>query len=41
MRLWRDVPYVPMGAHYAPTAVRTDLVDVRKGLPQFYGIRRA
>jgi peptide/nickel transport system substrate-binding protein len=41
MRLWRDVPYVPMGAHYAPTAIRADLVDVRKGLPQFYGIRRA
>ena len=40
MRLWLDVPYVPMGAHYAPTAVRADLADVRKGLPQFYGVRR-
>jgi peptide/nickel transport system substrate-binding protein len=41
MRLWLDVPYVPMGAHYAPTAVRADLADVRRGLPQFYGVRRA
>ena len=41
MRLWRDVPYVPMGAHYAPTAVRAGLVDVPKGLPQFYGVHWA
>jgi peptide/nickel transport system substrate-binding protein len=40
MQLWQDVPYVPMGAYYQPTAVRADLVDVRKGPPQFYGVRR-
>jgi peptide/nickel transport system substrate-binding protein len=40
IRLWQDVPYVPMGAYYQPTAVRADLVDVRKGPPQFYGVRR-
>ena len=38
MLLWRDVPYVPMGAVYAPTAVRADLLDMRNGTPQFYGV---
>jgi peptide/nickel transport system substrate-binding protein len=40
MRLWQDVPYVPMGAYYQPTAVRAELVNVRKGPPQFYGVHR-
>ena len=41
MRLWQDVPYIPMGAYYQPTAMRADLKGAMKGTPRFHGIARA
>jgi peptide/nickel transport system substrate-binding protein len=41
LQLWRDVPYIPMGAYYQPTALRADLTGIMKGTPQFHGIARA
>ena len=35
-----DVPYVPLGLFYQPTAYRTDIKDVLKGLPLFWNVRR-
>jgi len=36
-----DVPYLPLGSYFQPTAYRADLTDMRKGLVQFTGVRRA
>jgi peptide/nickel transport system substrate-binding protein len=36
-----DVPYLPVGSYFQPTAYRADLTDMRKGLVQFTGVRRA
>lgn len=36
-----DVPYVPLGVFYQPTAYRKDLMGVLKGLPLFWNVRRA
>ena len=36
-----DVPYVPLGQFYQPTAYRDDLSGMLKGLPLFWNIRRA
>jgi peptide/nickel transport system substrate-binding protein len=41
LQLWQDVPYIPMGAYYQPTAMRADLTGVMKGTPQFHGIARS
>ena len=35
-----DVPYVPLGVFLQPTAYRTDLSGMMKGLPLFWGVRR-
>jgi peptide/nickel transport system substrate-binding protein len=35
-----DVPYVPLGQFYQPTAFRDDLGGMLKGLPLFWNIRR-
>jgi peptide/nickel transport system substrate-binding protein len=35
-----DVPYVPLGQFYQPTALREDLTGMLKGLPLFWNIRR-
>jgi peptide/nickel transport system substrate-binding protein len=35
-----DVPYVPLGQFYQPTAFRDDLTGMLKGLPLFWNIRR-
>jgi len=37
---WDWVPYVPLGMFDQPTAYHTYLTDIRKGYPQFYGVRR-
>lgn len=34
------LPYIPTGMWLPPTAYRSDLTDVRRGFPQFYGVRR-
>jgi peptide/nickel transport system substrate-binding protein len=36
-----DVPYVPLGVFYQPTAYRRGLAGVLKGLPLFWSVRRA
>jgi len=42
LRLWQDVPYIPMGEYWQSTAYRKDLVDVLPGcFAVFYGVRRA
>jgi peptide/nickel transport system substrate-binding protein len=35
-----DVPYVPLGLFYQPTAYRKDITGVLKGLPLFWNVRR-
>ena len=35
-----DVPYVPLGVFYQPTAYRADLSGMMKGLPLFWNVRR-
>ena len=37
---WQNPSYVPLGLWYQPTGFKSDLVDVRDGWPQFYGVRR-
>jgi peptide/nickel transport system substrate-binding protein len=36
-----QVPYVPLGQFFSPTALRSDLEGMLKGVALFYGIRRA
>jgi peptide/nickel transport system substrate-binding protein len=36
-----QVPYVPLGQFFSPTALRGDLDGMLKGVALFYGIRRA
>ncbi|AMJ59751.1 ABC transporter substrate-binding protein [Bosea sp. PAMC 26642] len=36
-----DVPYVPLGVFYQPTAYRKSLTGMLKGLPLFWNVRRA
>ena len=35
-----DVPYVPLGVFYQPTAYKKELAGVMKGLPLFWNVRR-
>ncbi len=37
----QDVPYVPMGMYYQPTAFRKTITGVPDGFPQFYGVKKA
>lgn len=37
---FQDVPYVPLGQFFQPTAYRADLDGMLKGIALFYGIRR-
>ncbi len=37
-----EVPYLPTGQHFNPTAYRTNLQDiVRASFPIFWGVRKA
>jgi peptide/nickel transport system substrate-binding protein len=36
-----DVPYVPLGVFYQPTAYKKELTGVLRGLPLFWNVRRA
>jgi peptide/nickel transport system substrate-binding protein len=40
LQAFQDVPCVPLGLYYQPTAYRSDLVDIMKGLILFTSIRR-
>ena len=35
-----DVPYVPLGVFYQPTAYNKSLTGMLKGLPLFWNVRR-
>jgi len=35
-----EVPYIPLGQIFLPTAYRTDLLDVQPGTPVFWSVRR-
>ena len=41
VQAFRDMPYVPLGVFYQPTAYRTNLTGMLKGFPLFYNVRRA
>jgi peptide/nickel transport system substrate-binding protein len=38
---WQQAPYGCLGMYDQPTAFRATLKDVREGIPQFYGVKRA
>jgi peptide/nickel transport system substrate-binding protein len=40
VQFWRNPSYAPLGMLFQPTAFRSNLTDIREGLPQFYGVRR-
>jgi peptide/nickel transport system substrate-binding protein len=40
LQAWQDVPFLPLGAYYQPTAYRADLTGVLKGLVLFTNVRR-
>jgi peptide/nickel transport system substrate-binding protein len=37
----QDVPYVPLGMYYQPTAFRKTISDVPAGFPLFYGVKKS
>ena len=41
LQVWQDVPYIPLGCTYFPTAWRKGLTGMRIGFPQFYDVRWA
>ena len=41
LQLWQDVPYIPLGHWVRSTAHRREIVDLPRGFPAFYGVRRA
>jgi peptide/nickel transport system substrate-binding protein len=40
LQCFQEVPYVPLGQFFSPTALRGDLDGMLKGVALFYGIRR-
>jgi len=40
-KAFEDVPYVPLGVHYAPSAYRADLTHILKSFPIFWNLRRS
>ena len=41
IQAWQDVPFLPLGLYFQPTAYRSDLTGMLKGLPLFTGLKRA
>lgn len=41
VQAFEDLPYIPLGVFYQPTAYRNTLTGMLKGFPLFYGVRRA
>ena len=39
-QFWVDVPHVPVGQYYQPTAFRSDLTGMQDGFAMFWNIRR-
>jgi peptide/nickel transport system substrate-binding protein len=37
---FEDVPYLPLGLNYFPTALRANLTDMPNGIPVFWSVRR-
>jgi peptide/nickel transport system substrate-binding protein len=40
LQAWQDVPFLPLGSYDQPTAYRSNLVDMLKGLILFTNVRR-
>ena len=40
VKAWEDVPFLPLGMYYQPTAYRSDLSGMLTGLPLFTNIKR-
>jgi peptide/nickel transport system substrate-binding protein len=40
LQAWQDVPFLPLGLYYQPTAYRANLTGMLTGLPLFTNIRR-
>jgi len=40
LQAWQDVPYVPLGLFFAPTAFDRTLTDIQMGWPVFHAVRR-
>lgn len=40
LQCFEDVPYVPMGMYYMPTAFRKNISGIPDGFPQFYGVKK-
>ncbi|POR51906.1 ABC transporter substrate-binding protein [Bosea psychrotolerans] len=40
VQAFQDLPYIPLGVFYQPTAYRNNLTGVLKGFPLFYNVRR-
>ena len=36
-----DMPYLPVGEYSAPTAVSKDITDLQKGIPVYWGLKKA
>ena len=40
-QVWIDVPYIPLGRFFQPTAYRRTVSNVQRGFPVFYGVETA
>jgi peptide/nickel transport system substrate-binding protein len=40
LQAFQDVPYVPMGMYYMPTAYRKNITGIPDGFVQFYGVKK-
>ena len=40
LQAFQDVPYVPLGLIYGPTAFSKKLTDIQMGWPVFHSVRR-
>jgi peptide/nickel transport system substrate-binding protein len=36
-----DVPYLPLGEYSIPTALRKNITGLQKGLPVYWGLKKA
>ena len=41
LQAMQDVPYVPMGMYFSPTAFRKTISGIPDGFPQFYGVKKS
>jgi peptide/nickel transport system substrate-binding protein len=41
LQAFQDVPYIPVGLYYQPTAYRRGVSGIAKGFPTFYGVTKA